>query len=566
VARLYLTGITLGSPAFILTWFLLRAEQRFDGAFFFAIGSWLSFVLARMFAPRRAVAPLVVALLLLIGVAGPYTLGLSAGPHLALMSGVILGAAVFGRRVAFGLLAIGCGSIILTGALSTQGVVTSISHTATDPAQFANWLRLGAFFALSAGLLLMVLTSLLSRIEEAWLATSVAAERERQEQVQRHLAEERAIASQRLEALGRLAGGVAHDFNNLLVVILAWADMLPTAKLEEERKEGLDAIRQAATQAAQLTRQMLSFARKSVVIPRPIDLDAFCETTTRSLRRLLPDDVKLEFVPGSPPRALADEGQLGQVLLNLALNAGDAMPRGGELTIRTALATPPLPPEAPDRDGRYVTLTVADTGVGMDAATLARVFEPFFSTKQPGRGTGLGLATVYGIVSQAGGWVRAESEQGKGSTFTAAFPIATEAAPAPTASRDAPPKPLRHRILLVEDNAAVRSTMAAALRQAGIEPVEAENVDDALLLARRDQGELELLCTDGVMPGTPTQVLIASFRELFPSAPVLVCSGYVDEQLIGRGIAEGTVEALPKPFTAQELVAKVGALLARRAR
>ena len=563
VARLYLTGVTVGLPVVIVVWVALRPAPRLDSALVFVMAAWSAFTLVRFLAPQRWVAPLVVTMLFGAGVVGPFALGLTAGPFLSLMSAIIIGGVLFGRRIALGLLGVAASLVLGIGGLAVAGVLTRISLQATDPAIFANWARTTFFFTLTAGLLLFVLTGLMERMEEAWRATAEAAGRERLEQVQRHLAEERAVTAQRLEAVGRLAGGVAHDFNNLLVIIMTWADMLPTAASEAERLEGIEAIRAASAQAAQLTRQLLTFAKRNVTQPSPVDVDAFCEATVKSLRRLVPDDVKVTFVPSSAPLALVDESQLGQVLLNLTVNAGDAMPRGGTLTIRTALVEPPhLPPEAPDPHGRYVALTVDDTGTGMDPATAARVFEPFFTTKGPGHGTGLGLSSVYGIVTQAHGYARVESELGKGSRFTVAFPLAP---PGSVALRARAPGTTsnggRHRILLVEDNEAVRATMATALRRAGIEPVEAADAEEALTLARRFRGEFAMLCTDGVMPGLPTHVLIEGFRQLFPAAPVLICSGYVEEDLIGRGIAEGSMSVLPKPFTADALVAKVSELL-----
>ena len=568
VARLYLSGIALGIPVLIGAWVALRPPPRFDRALLYVVASWLVFSLGRLLTPERLLRPVVVAGLFLTGGAGLVVMGLSPGPFLALASAVIIGGVLFGRQPGLVLLASACGLVLGSGLLVNQGVLGPVSPQPLDATLLANWVRLGVFLALTAGLLLIVLTGLMGRMEEAWRATAAAVERERLEQVQRHLAEERALTAQRLEAVGRLAGGVAHDFNNLLVIIMTWSDLLSSAHTDAERTEGVDAIRQAAAQAAQLTRQLLSFAKRNVSQPGALDVDAFCEVTVRSLRRLVPDDVKVDFHPSSAPLALVDESQLGQVLLNLTINASDAMPRGGTLTIRSALLEPPqLPPEAPDPQGRYVTIAVEDTGTGMDEATRARLFEPFFTTKGPGHGTGLGLSSVYGIAAQAHGWVRVESELGKGTRFTVAFPVAPSGAVAAKAIAPvrSAPNGARHRILLVEDNEGVRATMATALRKAGIEPVEATDAEEALTLARRFRDEFSLLCTDGVMPGLPTHVLIDGFRQLFPSAPVLICSGYVEEDLISRGIAEGSMSVLPKPFTAESLVAKVNELLRLRA-
>ncbi|MBL8919266.1 MAG: response regulator [Myxococcaceae bacterium] len=568
IARLYLTGVTTVMPIIIVAWVVSRRPVSIDGPVLYVTGAWVGFVLARVFAPPRLQAVLVVGLLFGIGVTGPSVLGLSPGPFLSGLTGAILAGTFFGRRVALGVL--GAFGVVLLGygVLASRNALPWIQTTPTDPFILANWIRLAAFTSLTTGLLIFVLTGLFERLVEAWRATAEAAERERVAAAHRREAEERAVEAQRLEAIGRLAGGVAHDFNNLLVVIMTWADLLPTARSEEEKKEGLTAIREASAQAAQLTRQLLSFARKGVTQLGPVDVEASITNTIRALRRLLPDDVQLQHAPTKVPLAWADAGQVGQVLLNLAVNARDAMPRGGTLTFRTSLAEPPgLPPEAPDPTGRYVTISVTDTGVGMDEATRARVFEPFFTTKSMGRGTGLGLATVYGIATQARGFVTVESAPGVGSTFRVAFPVAPADQPVPVVHESARPEAfvgVTHRVLLVEDDARVRSTMATALRQAGIEAVEASNAEEGLQLARRHTADLELLCTDGVMPGLPTHQLIEGFRQLYPRAPILLCSGHVEEELLVRGIAEGTVSALPKPFTAEALVTRVRELLTRR--
>lgn len=569
IARLYLTGVSVVMPIIIVAWVLTRSPVRIDSPVLYVTAAWGCFVLARVVAPPRFQAMFVIALLFGIGVTGPAVLGLSPGPFLSALTGSLLAGAVFGRRVA--LLLLGAFGLVLLGygALASRNALVWVQTSPTDPFTPANWIRLAAFTSLTTGLLIFVLTGLFERLAEAWRATAEAAERERVAAAQRREAEERAIEAQRLEAVGRLAGGVAHDFNNLLVVIMTWADLLPNARSEEEQREGLAAIREASAQAAQLTRQLLSFARKGVTQLGAVDVEASITNTIRALRRLLPDDVQLVHTPAKVPLAWADAGQVGQVLLNLAVNARDAMPRGGSLTFRTALVEPPnLPPEAPDPAGRYVCISVTDTGVGMDEATRMRVFEPFFTTKGMGRGTGLGLAMVYGIATQAKGFVTVESAPGAGSTFTVAFPVAPQNQAVLLAQETVrTPEALvgvTHRILLVEDDARVRATMASALRRAGIEALEASNAEEGLQLARRHTVDLELLCTDGVMPGLPTHQLIEGFRQLYPRAPVLLCSGHVEEELLMRGIAEGTVAALPKPFTAETLVARVRELLARR--
>jgi signal transduction histidine kinase/CheY-like chemotaxis protein len=573
MARVYMRGLSFGMPLVILVWLVAHWPPRLDGPLVYLALVWAFFVVMQVVAPRRVQAVALVTMMSLAGIFGAAIFGLSPGPVLAAGSGVILAAATFGRRVGLALLAlIFVGNLALGAVASTVGLPT-LRADVTDPGQFANWLRLSLFFVVSLGMLLIALTQLFDRMEEAWRATAAAAERERVEheqrlkaEAERHAVEERSAQAQRLEAIGRLAGGVAHDFNNLLVVIMSWADLLPRVKTDEERREGLDAIRDASAQAAQLTRQLLAYARQDVVNPTAVDVDAFVATTLKSLRRLVPGDVALEHHPSGGARAVVDQGQLGQVVLNLVSNARDAMPRGGTLTLRTRVVRPPdVPVTAPDPSASYLALEVADTGVGMDETTRVHVFEPFFSTKGRARGTGLGLASVQGIVTQAKGWVAVQSSPGAGSTFTVAFPLASQAeAVVSVAAPAATDAPRATRVLLVEDEETVRTAMARGLRAAGFETVEARDVEEALGLARRMREPLDLLCTDGVMPGLPTHVLIDGFRKLFPGAPVLLCSGYVEEELLRRGIEEGSVAVLAKPFTAEALVGKVREVMAAK--
>ena len=572
MARVYMQGLSVGMPVVLLIQAVANWPPSLTPPLVYLSAVWLAFIAMQAVAPRKAQVVALVVMMLAAGILGSTVLGLSPGPVLAAGSGVMLGAARFGRRVGLALLGVLFLSFLGVGSLASQGALPWLRTDVTDPARFSNWLRLGFFILVALGMLLVSLTQLFERMEEAWKATAAAADRERLEQEQRlkaeaerHAAEQRAAQAERLEAIGRLAGGVAHDFNNLLVVIMSWADLLQRARSDEERHEGLEAIRDASSQAAQLTRQLLAYARQEVVNPTAVDVDAVIATTMKSLRRLMPDDIALEHQGSGGARALVDAGQLGQVLLNLASNARDAMPRGGTLTFRTRVVRPPdVPPGAPDPGAAYLALDVVDTGVGLDEATRARIFEPFFSTKERARGTGLGLASVQGIVTQARGWVAVASKPGAGACFTVALPLAQAAAAAPEvvapASADAAAKTAR--ILLVEDEDSVRETMARALREAGFEPVEARDAEEALELARRARAPLDLLCTDGVMPGLPTHILIDGFRKLFPGAPVLLCSGYVAEELLRRGIAEGSVVMLAKPFTAETLTGKVRDLLA----
>jgi signal transduction histidine kinase/ActR/RegA family two-component response regulator len=374
--------------------------------------------------------------------------------------------------------------------------------------------------------------------------------------------EERTRAAERLESIGRLAGGVAHDFNNALAVIMSWASMLQKpGRSEEQRAQGLDAITQSAARAAELTRQLLSLGRRDVRAPRPTDVQALIDETVHALARLLPADITVRVQHGCSELALVDAGQLQQVLLNLALNARDAMPDGGLLELRTRLCAAheisDLPPQP------HIEICVRDTGIGMDAATRARLFEPFFTTKSDG-GTGLGLATAHAVVTQSGGKITVETSPGRGSAFFVYLPQAQE-----TIAGSSPRLPAVHpqrgqSVLLVEDEALVREVMVQTLRDAGYRVLEASHGDEAVRVADA-QPSLDLLCADGILPGIPTRELIQRIAQRFPGIPVLVCSGHLQEELVRRQIADGRFAFLAKPFRPEELVARVAALLASTA-
>jgi signal transduction histidine kinase/CheY-like chemotaxis protein len=373
--------------------------------------------------------------------------------------------------------------------------------------------------------------------------------------------EERTRAAERLESIGRLAGGVAHDFNNALAVIMSWASMLQRpGRSEAQRAQGLEAISQSAARAAELTRQLLSLGRRDVRAPRPTDVQALIDETVQALSRLLPADITVRVRHGCDELALVDAAQLQQVLLNLALNARDAMPHGGLLELATRLRAageiadlPPVP---------NIEICVRDSGIGMDAATRARLFEPFFTTKSDGGGTGLGLATAHAVVTQSGGKIAVETAPGQGSAFYVYLPLAQDAS-AGSSPRFPAVRPQAGRsILLVEDEVLVRDVMAHTLRDAGFRVLEAAHGDEALALASA-QPSIDLLCTDGILPGLPTRELIARIEQRFRGIPVLVCSGHLQEELVRRQIAEGSFDFLAKPFRPEELVMRVSTLLAR---
>jgi len=378
-------------------------------------------------------------------------------------------------------------------------------------------------------------------------------------------AEDRLVRAQKLDAIGQLAGGIAHDFNNLLAVILSYcsllADELPPG---ESQRADVEQIQQAATSAASLTRQLLAFSRQQVLEMRPLDLNSVVEDVVRMLKRTLGEHIELASVlHPDTGLVLADRGQLEQVLMNLAVNARDAMPVGGKLTIETS-RTEVSEGESATRSsispGEYVVLAVTDTGTGMDEATKARIFEPFFTTKERGRGTGLGLATVYGIVRQSGGYLTVYSELGRGSTFRVFLPIALGAAVRPDAGR-ATAQRGHETILLVEDDERVRVVASRVLRAHGYQVLDARDPKEARTLFERHQGQIALLMTDIVMPETLGTALAAELMQRRPELRVLFTSGYAAGGVMRSGQLPAGASFLEKPFTADGLRAKVREVL-----
>jgi len=377
-------------------------------------------------------------------------------------------------------------------------------------------------------------------------AVTVGIERKRAEQALRR-SEEQLRQAQKMEAVGRLAGGIAHDFNNLLTVITSYGDLLlEDLAPDDSRRDDVDQIRKAAEGAAALTRQLLAFSRQQVLEPKVVDLRAILAGTEKLLRRLIGADVHLATSLAPDLGAVkADPGQLEQIIINLAVNARDAMPGGGRLTIEAAN----MVVEA--RPGRYVMLAVSDTGIGMDEQTKARVFEPFFTTKESGKGTGLGLATVYGIVKQAGGFITVDSEPGRGTTFKVYLPRVDEPV-APAIARPAPAEPRRgtETVLVAEDAPSVRLVTRQVLERYGYTVLEAPTGDIALRLAAKHHGPIHLLLTDVVMPGLSGRQLAGQLSLLRSEMKVLYVSGYADT-------VEPGAAYLQKPFAPEALARRV---------
>jgi signal transduction histidine kinase/CheY-like chemotaxis protein len=372
--------------------------------------------------------------------------------------------------------------------------------------------------------------------------------------------------AQKLESVGRLAGGVAHDFNNLLTVINGYAGLIlhglnsldPLHSYAEE-------IGNAGARAASLTKQLLAFSRKQVIEPKLLDLNSTIRDAMPMLQRLIGEDIALSTRLGDGlGQVVADPDQIHQVLMNLAVNARDAMPDGGTLAVETANAE--LGENDADRrqdavPGRYVAMSVTDTGHGMEDAVRQRVFEPFFTTKEFGKGTGLGLSTVYGIVRQSGGWIDLRSEVGVGTSFQVYLP-----------RMDGPPEPERkpageskqkgsETILLVEDQDAVRTFTIAALKRYGYRVVEASDGEEAIAVAGQYPGRIHLLLTDVVLPGMNGRELSERLKASHPDLKVLFVSGYTADVIAHRGVLDHGLSFLHKPYSPRELAAKVRELL-----
>jgi two-component system, cell cycle sensor histidine kinase and response regulator CckA len=387
----------------------------------------------------------------------------------------------------------------------------------------------------------------------------------------RHELQQQLVLSQRLEAVGKLSGGIAHDFNNLLGVIIGYSEALQqSVGTDDPLREPIDEIRKAGQRAAALTQQLLAFSRKQVLEPKILDLNAIVLDTEKMLRRLIGEDIVLKFkVRPDAGNVKADRSQLEQVLLNLAVNARDAMPRGGELQIETGCG------ELTEKDarqhryvvpGRYVVLTVLDTGIGMDEDTKAHVFEPFFTTKEKGKGTGLGLAMVYGIVKQSGGYIWLDSEPGKGTTFRIFLPRTAGAAEQTIPEKAAASMAEGTRtILLVEDEHSLRKLTRTTLEKAGYRVFEAADSSEAIEIAANGSLAIDLLLTDVIMPGMSGGDLAKRLAPQRPQMRILFMSGYTDGAIEAQGNLKPGLVVLRKPFARETLLGAVQGALSRSA-
>jgi PAS domain S-box-containing protein len=381
--------------------------------------------------------------------------------------------------------------------------------------------------------------------------------------------EEQLRHAQKMEAVGQLAGGIAHDFNNLLTAILGYCNLMrDDMPAEDPLRADLDEIHTAGERAASLTRQLLAFSRRQMLQPQVVDVNSVVQQLEKLLRRLINENVELVTALAADLLSVrVDPASIEQILVNLTVNARDAMPHGGRLTIETAnvdLDESFAIAHVPMKPARYVMLAVGDTGEGMDADTQARVFEPFFTTKEQGKGSGLGLATVYGMVKQGGGYIWVYSEPGHGTVFKVYFPPAEQRAKIGGADnagrRSGDAMHGWETVLLVEDEAAVRALAREVLRRHGYVVLEARHGVDALRMAERHPDDIHLMITDLIMPHMGGRDLVERLAAVRPKMKVLFMSGYTDHALMHRDLTPGTA-FLQKPFTPEAFVRKVRSVL-----
>jgi len=374
--------------------------------------------------------------------------------------------------------------------------------------------------------------------------------------------EEQLLQSQKMEAIGQLAGGVAHDFNNMLSVILGYSELIKS-KLPAENpllKDVLE-IEKAAIHSRDITRQLLAFSRKQIISPKTIDLNSLITQTQKTLSRLIGEDIHLRFLPGKNLGEVRfDPSQMDQILVNLAVNARDAMPDGGMLTIETAniyLDEDYCRLHIECRPGHYVLMMMSDDGIGMEKQVLSHIFEPFFTTKEVGKGTGLGLATVYGIVRQNGGYIEVYSELGQGTTFKIYIPRIMEKDEVKEKSEEASLVSGSGTVLLVEDDDMVRRMTSAMLKKIGYNVVAAQTPMDALSFCEKEDVCIDILLTDVVMPEMSGKELRDKIKRILPNIKVLFMSGYTADVILHHGVMDDGVYFVQKPFSLNDLARKI---------
>jgi signal transduction histidine kinase len=497
--------------------------------------------------------------------AGAYIVaGYLPGATLAAAYALILTALLLGRGsfvivlCGFAVLLIGFAVLVGTGIWSGA---SPVEFSQSDP---LNWFREGlisVFFWGSLGFsVLFVVTTIEQNLESRREALEIlrkeigirrAAEKGRRE------AQEAANQAQKMETIGRLAAGIAHDFNNALLVIQGWNEIRSASDTTEQQQEATAAIAQAAEHTAQLSRQLLTFARKDVRAPKYIYLDELLDGMSKSLRHLIGTHIDTRVDVATRGLVHADESQVQQLIFNLAINARDAIVESGTIRISVRDALPAEVENFPEGVENWVVLEVEDNGPGMDTEVQKRAFEPFFTTKEPGKGTGLGLSTALGIAQQSNGHIEFVSEPGR-TRFSVYLPAVDAALVSDDSGKtEAETTPLGLRTLVLEDDPLARRMIVSALRNNGNDVVACDNGDKAIMLLENDSQPFDLLCSDAIFPGEPLRKVLDSFEGHSPGARILICSGYVQEEIALRKLESGEYAFLGKPFTATRLIGKI---------
>ncbi len=493
--------------------------------------------------------------------------GYLAGPAATASFALVIAALLFGRRAFIALLVVFSLLPFIAASLIAAGIWQGPPASDFDPSTPLTWVRTGLISIVMWGAAGFAVLFVKDTIDGNLAQKEAALSRLRTEKEARDRAEETAAQAQKLDAIGRLAAGIAHDFNNALLVVQGWNELRSSANETDLEKEAGDSIDKAVEQGAFLARQLLTFARKDVRSPRALSIDDVVTDTSATLGRLLPANIELLVETSCGETVYADEAQLQQVIINIAINSRDALPEGGEITIRTRQSETPegwTPQDGDESPEKWIALEVDDNGVGMDEHTREFVFEPFFTTKERGQGTGLGLATSYGIVRQSGGHITIDSSPGVGTKVTLYLP-AIAAAPerAGAAESRSVSRSLSARTFLVEDSPEALNFMIRMMEGQGMSVTACADGDAALAQLAADDERFDFLVCDAVFPGAPMSAVIEAFRQHSPNAPILVCSGYMREGLAMPSLEGSQWDFLGKPFGVDEFVEKTRALLER---
>jgi len=554
LAVLNRTSLLLGS--FALVWgVIFLSTSAAPLTTFFALGGLV--VPALRILPYRARSLILAGSLLFVSFLAAATRGSTTGALLGGLGGIVIAGVFLGVRAAFvswvlSSLSLAAGLFIL--GRSAEPTATALAYNNPRVPEVAlrqvvTYLAISSVIAGGVSAIIYQLSSALKQAEAALNEARAAGARELQAAEAKESAMLRLVEAQKFEVLAQLSASVAHDFNNSLQVIMASASFMTTNSDPHEVASCAEEILEACNDSSQVARQLLTLGQRVVLEPRVLDLGTELQQTQRALNRLLPSNISVECDQTKGHLIYADRVQLRQALLNLAINASHAMPDGGALSLQV---------ETNDLGEQIVM--VSDSGAGMDQETLGKIFDPFFTTKGT-QGTGLGLATVRAIMDQHSGRVEVKSQLGQGSQFRLIFPPSdapvSEASESSVVVRNLKGK----TILVADDDPRVRRAIMEMLSSAGATVVGACNGDQALQLFTEHEGKIDVLCTDAVMPKMPTRDLILAVRQRSPSTGILVCSAYVESELLRRGIETRAVAHLPKPFSAQQLLSKVGSVL-----